>query len=97
MDSEHGVRTWNGLQSAEGDNSHLSPRPKFGRSFRLMMKAVQLLVTVTVEGDDEPAHDFPRRAMAAVRDAVKVGRARHPGLMITVDRIERDSPPPRTK
>jgi hypothetical protein len=59
-----------------------------------MLKAVQLLMTVTVEGDDEPAHDFPRRAMAAVRDAIKVGRARHPGLLITVNKIEPESTRP---
>jgi hypothetical protein len=51
-------------------------------------------MTVTVEGDDEPAHDFPRRAMAAVRDAIKVGRARHPGLLITVNKIEPESTRP---
>ncbi len=56
-----------------------------------MRKAVQLRLTVSVEGDDEAAHDFPRRAIAAVRDAIKVGRARHPDLEIRVDRIEAES------
>jgi hypothetical protein len=56
-----------------------------------MLKAVELVMTVTVEGDDKPDHDFPRRAMAAVRDAIKVGRARHPGLLITVNRIDPQS------
>lgn len=55
-----------------------------------MRKAIQLLVTVAVEGEDEPAHDFPRRAMAAVRDAVKVGRARHPDLTISVHKVVED-------
>lgn len=51
-----------------------------------MQKAIQLLLTVSVEGDDEPGHDFARRAIAAVRDAMKVGRSRHPDLTITVHR-----------
>jgi hypothetical protein len=51
-----------------------------------MRKAIQLLLTVSVEGDDEPSHDFPRRAIAAVRDAIKVGRSRHPDLTITVQK-----------
>jgi hypothetical protein len=51
-----------------------------------MRKAIQLLLTVSVEGDDEPGHDFSRRAIAAVRDAVKVGRSRHPDLTITVQK-----------
>ncbi len=49
-----------------------------------MQKAIQLLLTVSVEGEDEPGHDFARRAIAAVRDAMKVGRSRHPDLTITV-------------
>jgi len=51
-----------------------------------MQKAIQLLLTVSVEGDDEPGHDFGRRAIAAVRDAMKVGRSRHPDLTITVEK-----------
>jgi hypothetical protein len=49
-----------------------------------MRKSIELLLTIEVEGEGEPAHDFPRRAIAAVRDAVKVGRARHPDLTISV-------------
>jgi hypothetical protein len=52
-----------------------------------MQKAIQLLLTVSVEGDDDPAHDFGRRAIAAVRDAMKVGRSRHPDLTITVQKV----------
>jgi hypothetical protein len=64
-----------------------------------MRKAIQLTVTVEVEGDDEPAHDFGRRAISAVRDCVKVGRARHPDLTITVHKVVEDTapqPPVRT-
>jgi hypothetical protein len=55
-----------------------------------MRKSIQLLLTVGVEGDDEPAHDFARRAIAAVRDAVKVGRSRHPDLTISVHKAIED-------
>ena len=52
----------------------------------MVLKSIRLLLTVSVEGDDEPAHDFARRAIAAVRDALKVGRGRHPDLTIHVVR-----------
>jgi hypothetical protein len=55
-----------------------------------MQKRVQLLVAIEVEGEDEPSHDFPRRAISAVRDAIKVGRARHPTLTITVHKVIED-------
>lgn len=55
-----------------------------------MRKVIQLMLTVEVEGDDEPSHDFPRRAISAVRDCVKVGRARHPDLTITVHKVVED-------
>jgi hypothetical protein len=52
-----------------------------------MRKSVQLLMVVEVEGEDEALHDFARRAISAVRDAVKVGRARHPDLVMTVHKV----------
>jgi hypothetical protein len=52
-----------------------------------MRKSVELLVTVLVEADDDDRQDFGRRAISAVRDALKVGRARHPDLAMTVERI----------
>ena len=61
------------------------PDPPRGPSMR---KAIQLSMDVEVEGDDEPQHDFARRAIQAVRDAVKVGRSRYPDLTITVHKVE---------
>jgi hypothetical protein len=55
-----------------------------------MRKVIQLLMAVEVEGDDEPAHDFARRAISAVRDAMKVGRSRYPDLTMTVHKIVED-------
>ena len=57
-----------------------------------MRKSVQLVVAVEVEADDDLPDDFPRRAMSAVRDAIKVGRSRHPDLTITVHRVVEDKP-----
>ncbi len=52
-----------------------------------MRKSVELLVTVLVEADDDDRQDFGRRAISAVRDALKIGRARHPDVSMTVERI----------
>ncbi len=51
---------------------------------------MQLAVTVWVEADDNLPDDFPRRAMSAVRDCIKVGRSRHPELTITVQKVVED-------
>lgn len=56
-----------------------------------MRKSIQLSVTIAVEGEDEPAHDFGRRAIAAVRDAIKVGRARHSDLTMNVTKVTEDT------
>jgi hypothetical protein len=55
-----------------------------------MRKVIHLKMAVEIEGDDEPQHDFARRAISAVRDAVKVGRSRYPDLTITVHKIVED-------
>lgn len=58
-----------------------------------MRKSVQLVMTVEVEGDHDTADDFARRAIQAVRDAIKVGRARHPDLIMTVHKVAQDTTP----
>jgi hypothetical protein len=50
-------------------------------------------MAVEVEGDVEAQQDFARRAIQAVRDAVKVGRSRYPDLTITVHKIVEDTAP----
>ena len=52
-----------------------------------MRKAIQLVVTLWVEGEDEPAHDFAASTTRAVREIVAAGRDRHPELKVTVKRI----------
>jgi hypothetical protein len=57
-----------------------------------MRKSAQLTVSVLVEADDDDRQDFTRRAISALRDAIKVGRARHADLSITVEHIEEAKP-----
>ena len=52
-----------------------------------MRKAIRLQVTLWIEGEDEPAHDFFASTSRAVRDIIKAGRAKHPDLKVTVKRI----------
>ena len=52
-----------------------------------MRKAIQLEVTLYVEGEDEPAHDFAASATKAVRDIVSAGRAARPELKVTIKRV----------
>lgn len=53
-----------------------------------MRKAIQLRATLWLEGNDEPAHDFSKAAMAAVRDIVAAGASRHPELRLTIKHLE---------
>ena len=52
-----------------------------------MRKAIRLQVTLWIEGEDEPAHDFYASTSRAVRDIIKAGRAKHPELKVTVKGI----------
>lgn len=55
-----------------------------------MRKAIQLRVTLWVEGDDEPAADFAKRATRAVRDVIAAGRKAQPELTVRVKRVVED-------
>ena len=52
-----------------------------------MRKAIQLVVTLWIEGEDEPAHDFAASTTRAVRDIIAAGRGQHPELKVTVKRV----------
>ena len=56
-----------------------------------MKKAVQLQMTVWIEGEDEPAHNFAASSMEDLKDILSAGRWRHPGLKVTVKKIIEDA------
>jgi hypothetical protein len=56
-----------------------------------MRKSVRLKLSLVVEGDDEPAHDFASSSADAVRDIIGAGRWRHPSLKVTVKDVKEDT------
>ena len=55
-----------------------------------MRKAIQLKVKLSIEGEDEPAHDFAKYTSEAVQDMISAGRWRHPHLRVTIKKIAED-------
>ena len=55
-----------------------------------MRKAILLQVTLRIEGEDEPAHDFAKSTMKAVRDVIVAGARAHPELRFKVTKIVED-------
>ena len=55
-----------------------------------MHKAIQLKVKLSIEGEDEPAHDFAKYTSEAVQDMISAGRWRHPHLRVTIKKIAED-------
>ncbi len=55
-----------------------------------MRKAIQIKVTLWIEGEDAPAHDWARYTMRAVRAMIATGARRYPHLDVTIKRIEED-------
>jgi hypothetical protein len=52
-----------------------------------MRKAIRLQVTLWVEGEDAPAHNFAESTTQAVRDIISAGSSKHPELKVTVKKI----------
>ena len=55
-----------------------------------MRKAIRLQVTLWIEGEDEPAHDFAKSTMKAVRDVIAAGAHAHPELRFKVTKLVED-------
>ena len=55
-----------------------------------MRKAIRLKVTLDIQGDDAPAHDFATSMIQSVRDILAAGHWRHPQLALTVKDIVED-------
>jgi hypothetical protein len=64
-----------------------------------MRKAISLKVSLWIEGEDEPAHNFAESTKQAVREIIEAGASKHPELKVTIKNLgERgvdDSPAPQ--
>lgn len=52
-----------------------------------MKKAIDIDVRLYIEAEDEPAHDFAASTIAAVKEVLAAGAAKHPELTITVKKV----------
>lgn len=56
-----------------------------------MRKAIQLKVTLWVESEDEPAHDFAKSTIKAMRKIISEGCSSHPELKVSIKKIIEDT------
>ena len=56
-----------------------------------MRKAISLNVQLSIEAEDEPAHDFAQSPTQAVREIIEAGGAKHPELSIKIRAIKEKS------
>jgi hypothetical protein len=68
-------------QSSDAELEHWGDAPE------KMRKGIQLQVTLHIEGDDAPAHDFAKSTAEAVREIITAGSAKHPELNVTIKKI----------
>jgi hypothetical protein len=52
-----------------------------------MRKAIRLQVSLWIEGEDAPAHNFAESTTEAVRDIISEGSSKHPELKVTIKKI----------
>ena len=52
-----------------------------------MRKAISLKVSLWIEGDDEPAHDFAASTKQAVQEIIQAGLSKHPELTVTIKSV----------
>ena len=55
-----------------------------------MRKAIQLKVTLWIQGEDEPPNDFAKATMQHVRDIIATGKGARADLKITIKEIIED-------
>ena len=63
------------------------PLEHWGEATEKMRKGITLHVTLYVEGDDQPAHNFSKSTIEAVREIIAAGSAGHPELTVTIKKI----------
>lgn len=56
-----------------------------------MKKAILLEIQLSIEGEDEPAHDFAQSTTQAVRDIIQTGAGKYPGLSMKIRSIKEQS------
>ena len=56
-----------------------------------MRKAIQLKVTLWIEGEDEPAHDFAAYTIRAVQEIIADHARLYPRLKVTIRKIVEES------
>jgi hypothetical protein len=56
-----------------------------------MHKGIRLTVNLWIEAEDEPAHNFAKYTIQAIRDIISAGNWRHPGLKVTIRKIVEDT------
>lgn len=52
-----------------------------------MRKAISLKVSLWIEGEDEPAHNFAESTKKAVEEIIQKGSSIHPELKVKIKRI----------
>lgn len=52
-----------------------------------MKKAIRLRISLWIEGEDAPAHNFMESTSQAVHEIIAAGATRHPELAVTVKKI----------
>lgn len=60
---------------------------QWGEAPEKMRKGITLHVTLYIEGDDQPAHNFSKSTIEAVHDIIATGSARHTELTVTIKKI----------
>ncbi len=53
-----------------------------------MRKAILLNVSLWIEGEDEPIHNWAATTVRAVREIIAAGKRTHPELEVSIRRIE---------
>ena len=56
-----------------------------------MKKAIFLDIRLSIEGDDDPAHDFAQSTTQAVRDIIESGAGKYPGFSMKIRSIKEQS------
>lgn len=52
-----------------------------------MRKAIRLTLSLWIEGEDAPAHNFAESTTKAVEEIIREGSSKHPELKVTIKKI----------